>query len=300
MNPFIRSQLARVQRMYDRWMEKRAGKVSFPDTVEVFEDLPYLDTGMDCHKLDIYRPKSASGKLPVIVDLHGGGLLLCSRKTNRLLCGELASRGFLVFCLGYPLVPEAEVPRILGDVAAGMDKVAAMLEAWGGDRDRVFLVGDSAGAFLSVYALAAQKDAKIAASLGLNASVLPVKAAAFLSGMFYTAEPDQVGAYLRRDFYGKGWRKHPFRAYMDPACPAVAGAMPRCILVTSKLDHLRGYTMRFVRGLQNAGVGHRLEDMPLDLKLTHDFVIVEPEHPVSQQVIKDICGFLLMQQQDQK
>lgn len=293
MDRFVRSQLARVQRMYDRWMEKRDGQAAFPETVEVFEDLPYLDTGRDCHRLDIYRPKGASGKLPVIVDLHGGGLLLCSRKTNRLLCGRFASRGFLVFCLGYPLVPEADVLQILADVAAGMDKVAALLEDWGGDRERVFLVGDSAGAFLSVYELAAQKDARIAASLGLTPTRLPVRAAAFFSGMFYTAEPDQVGAYLRKDFYGKGWRRHPFRAYLDPACPEVAGAMPPCMLVTSRLDHLRGYTIRFVKGLQRAGVGYRLEDLPMDRRLTHDFVIVEPEHPVSRQVIGDVCAFFL-------
>lgn len=295
MNAVIRSQLAKVQRLYDRWMEKRAGQVPFPDTVEVIEDIPYRATGQDCHRLDIYRPKGAAGRLPVIVDLHGGGLLLCSRKTNRLLCGELARRGFLVFCLGYPLVPQADVPQILRDVTAGMDEVSRLLETWGGDRERVYLVGDSAGAFLSVYTLAAQRDAGVRAALDMEGTVLPVEAAAFLSGMFYTARLDQVGAYLRRDFYGKGWRKHPFRPYMDPAVPAVAGAMPRCMLVTSRLDHLRGYTLRFVKGLRKAGAAFRLVDLPLDPKLTHDFVIVEPEQPVSQQVIGDVCDFLLME-----
>ncbi|MBQ7345532.1 MAG: alpha/beta hydrolase [Oscillospiraceae bacterium] len=291
MNWFIRSQLAMVRGMYEAWMGTR--KQVLPDEVEVFSDIPYIEDGQECHKLDVYRPKGAVEKLPVIVDLHGGGLLLCSRKTNRILCSGLARRGFLVFCLGYPLVPEADVPQMLRDVAVGMDKVAQLLRGWGGDPDRVYLVGDSAGAFLAAYELAAQKEGRVADALGMRPSGLPVKGAAFFSGMFYTAKFDQVGACLRKDFYGKKWRKHPFRPYMDPAVPEVAGAMPPCVLVTSKLDHLRGYTKKFAKGLRRSGVDHTLMDLPLHPALQHDFVIVKPEHPKVQQVIDRVCQILV-------
>ena len=274
-------------------MEKQAGMVTFPEDVCCTQDIPYIDSGKDCHKLDIYRPKVVSGKLPVIVALHGGGLLLCSRKTNRVLCGELAKRGFLVLCLSYPLVPEVDVPRILSDVAVGMDKVAQLLDDWGGDPERVCLMGDSAGAFLSVYELAAQKEPDVACALGMVPSALAVKGAVFFSGMFYTARFDQVGACLRKDFYGKRWRKHPFRPYMDPSHPAVAGAMPSCVLVTAKLDHLRGYTKRFAKGLDRTGVRYTLLDLPVHPALQHDFVVVKPKHPRVQQVIDRVVEMMI-------
>lgn len=295
MNPFVIKQLGKVQRVFDRWMERRAGEYIFPETVACQADIPYLDSGRDCHRMDLYRPRHGAGKLPVIVNFHGGGLLLCTRKVNRPFCAELAKRGVLVFCLDYPLVPEADVRGILSDTAAGMDRVRTMIEIQGGDLNRVFLVGDSAGAFLSVYQLAAQKEPEIARALHLNPTTLQVKAAAFISGMFYTARPDSVGLFLRKDFYGGDWKHDAFRPYADPAVPAVAGAMPPCWLATAKLDNLRGYTLDFARGLERAGIVHVLRDLPKDKAMTHDFPIVRPEHPQSQRVIDEICNFLKRQ-----
>lgn len=292
MNPFVIKQLEAVKQLLDRWMKKRAGEVQLPGTVECLEDIAYLETGGDCHRVDIYRPKGAAEKLPVILNLHGGGMVLCTRKVNRPFCAELAKRGFLVFCVDYPLVPEADVPGILADVARGMDFVWESISQYGGDPERVYMVGDSAGAFLAVYELAAQKEEQVAQALELAPSTLPVKAAAFISGMFYTAKMDSVGMFLREDFYGRDWKHHPFRAYADPAVPEVAGAMPPCYLVTAGLDNLRGYTLAFCKGLKAAGTDYCLQDLPRKAGLDHDFVIVKPEHPEAQRVIDEICQFL--------
>ncbi len=292
MNRFVMDQLARVGKLLDRWMEKRTGEVQFPEAVECIADIPYLETGKDCHKLDIYRPKQAAGKLPVILNLHGGGLVLCTRKVNRPFCAELARRGFLVFCVDYPLVPQAKVPEILSDVSRVMDFVRDSIGEYGGDPERVYLVGDSAGAFLSVYELAAQKNTYVAQALGLIPSKLDVKAAAFLSGMFYTAKPDSVGMFLRKDFYGEDWKNHPFRPYADPAVPEVAGAMPPCYLVTAGLDNLRPYTLAFCKGLKGAKAEYILRDLPLKPGLDHDFVIVKPEMPEAQTIMDEMCDFL--------
>ena len=292
MNRFAEKQLARVGKLLDRWMEKRTREVRLPESVSCLEDIPYRDTGKDCHKLDIYRPEKTEGTLPVILNLHGGGLVLCNRKVNRPFCAELARRGFLVFSVDYPLVPQAKVPEILSDVARAMDFVRDSIGEYGGDPERVYLVGDSAGAFLSVYELAAQKNGSLAQALGLIPGKLEVKAAAFISGMFYTAKMDSVGAFLRKDFYGKDWKSNPFRAFADPAVPEVAGAMPPCFLVTAKLDNLRPYTLAFCKGLKGAKAEYILRDLPLKPGLDHDFVIVKPEMPEAQTIMDEMCDFL--------
>ena len=292
MNRFAEKQLARVGKLLDRWMEKWTREVRLPESVSCLEDIPYRDTRKDCHKLDIYRPEKTEGTLPVILNLHGGGLVLCNRKVNRPFCAELARRGFLVFSVDYPLVPQAKVPEILSDVARAMDFVRDSIGEYGGDPERVYLVGDSAGAFLSVYELAAQKNGSLAQALGLIPGKLEVKAAAFISGMFYTAKMDSVGAFLRKDFYGKDWKSNPFRAFADPAVPEVAGAMPPCFLVTAKLDNLRPYTLAFCKGLKGAKAEYILRDLPLKPGLDHDFVIVKPEMPEAQTIMDEMCDFL--------
>lgn len=291
MNRFVKKQLGMVNALFENWMSRREKEIKLPENVEILEDIPYLNTGRDCHRVDIFRPVSGEN-LPVIVNLHGGGMLLCTRKVNRPFCAELAKRGFLVFCVDYPLVPDRDIPGILSDVSAGMDWVKEKITGYGGDPEKVYLVGDSAGAFIGTYELASQKNGKIADALGMKPTELKINGAAFISGMFYTAKLDSTGAFLRSDFYGKKWRKHPFRPYMDPAVKDVAGNMLPLYLVTAKLDNLRNYTLDFARGLRKAGITHIMRDLPMDKDMNHDFVIIKPESPKSQRIIDEICEFL--------
>ena len=295
MNAFVYHQLQNVNRLLDRWMEKRAGEVRLPGNIQIEEDIPYLADREACHRMDIYRPAGATAPLPVIVNLHGGGMLLCTKTVNRPFCCELAKRGFLVFCLEYPLVPQSDIPGILRDVARGMDKVADLLEYYGGDPERVYLVGDSAGAFISVYEAAAQKNRDLSAAIPVRPSGLKIRALGLISGMYYTTLADTVGFWLRKDFYGKRWRHHPMAPYYKPHKPNVAKHLPPCFLVTSKSDNLHGYTIRFHKGLVKAGIPCTLLDHGLLKNLQHDFVIVKPESGDAQNAIDRMVAFLLKQ-----
>lgn len=292
MNRFVRMMLSRVGGMYEGWLKKRSEGFLLPEEVEEFRDIPYMDDGLAAHRMDIFRPKEAEGRLPVIVNLHGGGLVLCTKDVNRPFCVELAKRGYLVFCVDYPLVPEVTVPQMLRDVCAAMDRAAELLESFGGDPNRVYLVGDSAGAFLSVYAVAVQKDEKIASAAGVKPSGLKVQGLGLISGMFHTAECDETGFFLRKDFYGKGWRRHPLLPYLKPERKEVASLMSPVFLVTSKADKLRTSTIRFYRGLTESGIRCRLLDLPAGKELGHDFVIMYPERDAARGVIDELCAFL--------
>lgn len=292
MNPFIRFLLKRTDGMYQRWMTGRGGFVP-PDDVEWIRDLPYLDDDLPCHQMDVLLPRKGEGKRPVVVNLHGGGMVLCDRKVNLPFCGELARMGAMVFCLDYPLVPEKTIPQILEDVSRGMDRVGQMLEQLDADPDRVILVGDSAGAFLAVYALAAQKNPDLATAAGIRPTNLKICGLGLVSGMFHTAQADETGLFLRRDFYGPNWRRHPMRPYWKPEVPAVSGMMEPVYLVTSRADKLRPSTLRFHRGLQSAGVPCRMMDVAWNPKYGHDFVIMNPTSPQSQKAMEAMMDFLL-------
>ena len=66
---------------------------------------------------DAYYPAENDGKLPVIIDIHGGGWMYADKDLNIFYNQYLASRGFLVFSVSYRLVPSVAVPdqlRALG------------------------------------------------------------------------------------------------------------------------------------------------------------------------------------------
>lgn len=291
MNPAVKWMLSRVNGLYENWLGKQTSGWELPEEVEEFRNIPYGTDGKTSHRMDLYRPKCFSGKLPVVLNLHGGGLVLCTKEVNRPFCGELAKRGCLVICMDYPLVPEKTVPEILEDVSRGMDRAGELLAEYGGDPDRVILTGDSAGAFLAVYALAIQKDEVIARAACVRPSRVKIRGLGLLSGMFYTAEADETGFFLRKDFYGRNWRQHPLRPYLRPEKSAVASLMEPCFLVTGKSDRLRGQTLRFCRGLEQNGISHRLLDFPRGINLGHDFGIMSPKQLESRRILDEMVGF---------
>ena len=167
MKLLVRFLLSKVAVRYENWMNRRFSGYHFPEEVEQIRDIPYPNDGKSAHRMDVYRPRNGGKNLPVILNLHGGGLVLCTKDVNRPLCAELAKRGFLVFCVDYPLVPEVTVPQMLDDVCRAMDCAGRLIPEYDGDPDRVYLVGDSSGAFLSVYAAAVRKSQAVASAAGV-------------------------------------------------------------------------------------------------------------------------------------
>ncbi len=99
------------------------------------------------HKLDIYKPRSAKGKLPIVVFAYGGGWSSGSRAGYAFAGRAFASRGFLTVVFDYRLVPDVVFPAFVEDTAAAIAWTARHGGEYGGDTSRLFLVGHSAGAY---------------------------------------------------------------------------------------------------------------------------------------------------------
>lgn len=157
MYKFIETDLQKQKKEIEAWYQKLSREYPLPEQVRIERDIPYLKDGRNCHRMDIYYPQNHNGRLPVLMDFHGGGLLLCDKKVNQWFCSQMAQRGFLVFCIDYPLVPESDVYGILKDSYAGVREAYGLIERYGGDKEAVALCGDSAGALIAVYLAALQK-----------------------------------------------------------------------------------------------------------------------------------------------
>jgi acetyl esterase/lipase len=113
--------------------------------------------------LDVYHRRDRPTGVPVVLHLHGGGFYSGSkRREARPLIGHLASQGLVCASAGYRLRPQVGYDDQLADVMAAIKWVRLHARDYGGDPDRIFLVGSSAGAYLSVDAVNAGANGIVA------------------------------------------------------------------------------------------------------------------------------------------
>lgn len=295
LDNMIKKQVQDETEKLNIWTEQHNKEIPFPKGVAEIQNVPYMQDRKSCHLMNIYYPQerqNTGSRLPVIINVHGGGLLMGTKEQNRLFCAQMSEMGFLVFCADYPLIPDVEIYQVFSDISAAVDKIEELLDTYNGDREHVYFVGDSAGAYLITYLAAMQRCPSVAAAAGITPPKLDVKALGLVSGMFYTGKKDNIGLFLTGWIYGKGWRKHPFRKYINPEHPDIVRNLPPCFLVTAGSDSLRNYTIQFYRALRRSHISCRLADCPKDKRLVHAFCVLYPEYGESRNINKQMADFL--------
>lgn len=101
------------------------------------------------HAMDVYRPLTPGGRLPVLVWFYGGAWQSGRRQDYRFVAAALARRGMVVAVPDYRLNPEVRYPDFLHDAAAAVATVRHHAAGWGGDAGRIILAGHSAGAYIA-------------------------------------------------------------------------------------------------------------------------------------------------------
>lgn len=125
--------------------------------VVVHQDVPYGPGPR--HALDIYAPTTPRKGAPVVVFFYGGSWDSGDRGMYGFVGASVAAKGVVVVIPDYRLFPEIRFPAFMQDAAAAVAWTRAHIAKYGGDQDRLFLMGHSAGA-------------QIATLLALDASYL--------------------------------------------------------------------------------------------------------------------------------
>lgn len=227
----------------DRKMDAdRLSKQTYPTDLTEICDIAYLDDGHEYHKLDVYYPEGTKkgAKLPVIIDIHGGGWFYGDKELNKNYCLHLARRGFCVFNISYRLVPEVRADAQLADCMAALDFIGRNLGNYPADKRRVFVTGDSAGGQLAAFVAAACLSENMRKAYGnLPKPNLKIKAVGLVSPCPFMTPKGGMRFYMPH-VLGKKYKKKDWAKYTDfeKTVRAARGEYPPTIIFTSYGDFI--------------------------------------------------------------
>ena len=117
---------------------------------QLTKDVSYVENGHARHVLDIYTSEEKPlAKRPVMFWIHGGGWVHGDKSDVSLKPKVLVDRGFVFVSTNYRLLPDVEMDVLIRDVAQSLGWVHRNIADYGGDPDRIFVGGHSAGAQLA-------------------------------------------------------------------------------------------------------------------------------------------------------
>ena len=130
--------------------------VAEANSVEVVRDISYKSTGSltdyeaERCELDLYLPRGKEN-FATLLWFHGGGLQGGS-KADPMTVGIakwFAGQGIAVALANYRLSPKAQYPAYVDDAAASLAWLCKNIRFRGGDPQRIFVSGHSAGGYLT-------------------------------------------------------------------------------------------------------------------------------------------------------
>ena len=230
----------------------RDAAIPLPEGVTEKRDISYGSHGKD-NLLDVYYPAGTSTPLPTIVSIHGGGYVYGDKEVYRRYCMDLARRGFAVVNFTYRLAPKWKFPTPLADTNQVMHWIRANARGYYLDPDRIFLVGDSAGAQLASQYAALHSNPEYAALFDLKMAKIKIRAIALNCGLYdptdYAKKENRKGIYL--DYLGKDISADdPRLKVLD----AIDNRYPPAFVTTGTHDFLREKAQPMWQHLTQKGV----------------------------------------------
>ena len=230
-------------------------RAAMPGDVAVVRDVAY---GADRkQRFDVYAPTGVRNA-PVILMVHGGGWRIGDKRSRGVVENKVArwSRaGIVVISVNYRMLPGTDPVEQARDVARALAAAQARMTEWGGDPNRVVLMGHSAGAH--IVALIDANPA-LATALGARAWLGAVILDSAALDIVQTMERPHAALYDAA--FGTD------RTYWREASPyhhLAAGAKPLLMVCSSR----RSDSCRAARRLaaKATSVGVRAEVLPVAL-----------------------------------
>jgi acetyl esterase/lipase len=156
------------------WLLIAVAPLSEMHAQDVKRNIPYADPAHDRQTLDVYSPRGAKN-LPVVFWIHGGGWETGDKASVQIKPQSFVDKGCVFVSTNYRLLPDVDMATIIGDIAKSIRWVHDHIAEYGGDPERLLVMGHSAGAQLA--ALVSIDDRYLKAeglSLGIIKGCVPV------------------------------------------------------------------------------------------------------------------------------
>ncbi len=215
----------------------------------------------------VYRPKDASGRLPVLLHLHGGAFCLLSPDT---FAGMEANWSLdhhcVVVSVDYRLAPEHVFPAGPEDCYAALLWTAANADGLGIDLDRLVVTGGSAGGALTAALCLMARD-RNGPKIAYQALMIPVIDDRLETPSHHAAEggpgfnkAGNEGMWLH--YLGEDYDRVNTSPYAAPARAKSLKGLPPAFVQTNGLDPLRDEGIEFAMRLMAEGVDVELYNAP--------------------------------------
>jgi acetyl esterase/lipase len=206
-----------------------------PPNVEARPGIAYVDDAEEKHKLDLYLPKGRTN-FPILLFVHGGSWRTGDRSLYGALGDRFAREGIGVAIPSYRLMPGHPHPAQIEDVAAAFAWVYRNAPGIGGDADRIYLAGHSAGGHLA--SLLALDSRRYLEKYGISSSA--IRGVISMSGVYdvtdtpaflfdgdkrqasplefiHSSAPPFLVAYCQWDYWGLPKQARDFEAALKKA-----------------------------------------------------------------------------------
>jgi arylformamidase len=140
-------------------------------------DVPYGSGAME--RLDVFPAMQGKGLAPVMVFIHGGYWRSLDKADHSFVAPAFTQQGVCVVVPNYDLCPAVTVSTIAQQMVQAVAWVWRHIAQYGGDPDRITVVGHSAGGHLATMLLACQWP-----QVGADLPRKTVKNALSISGLY--------------------------------------------------------------------------------------------------------------------
>lgn len=117
------------------------------------KDITYLENGflssLPEKQLNIFAPKKANGQNDVLIFIHGGSWNSGNKDIYNFLGSRFARKGIVTVIIDYPLSPGYQVHDMAKASSQAVNWVHENIQDYGGNPDRIFVSGHSAGGHLA-------------------------------------------------------------------------------------------------------------------------------------------------------
>ena len=262
-------------------------KFDFPE-IESLRDLSYDEAkaGDPDSTLDVFWPKGRKDALPVMINIHGGGFVYGDKKLNQWTSAEIASRGYIVFSLNYPLIPDTTIPEQVAAIERAFLFIDGLDDRLPMDKSRVFLSGDSAGGLLAIRAAAIRNKEGGGTDSHVKKPSFTFRGLALIHPMIDINRRDFL-AYTKKYYTAQGKRlKQPIE---------LAPLLPPVWIVSSRNDVAFNKEARmFVRTMRRIGKSVEYHEFPFTTKrpLLHIFMVTMNTLHESQRLYDSLDKFM--------